>query len=54
MTIIATANTEGSGNYVILDLPLPLEPIIIDMDKPLEDQLPAGIYLDAANEMLLK
>ena len=36
----------------ILDLPVPLEPIIVDLDIPLEDQLPPGIYLEAARKML--
>lgn len=34
----------------ILDLPVPLEQIIIDLDRPLEEQLPQGRYLDAAIE----
>ena len=36
----------------ILDLPVPLEPVIVDLDIPLEDQLPPGIYLEAARKML--
>ena len=36
----------------ILDLPVPLEPVIVDLDIPLEDQLPEGPYLDAARKML--
>ena len=36
----------------ILDLPLPLEPVIVDLDVPLEEQLPPGIYLEAARKML--
>lgn len=36
----------------ILDLPIPLEPIIIDLDRPLEDQLPPGRYLEAAKKFL--
>lgn len=39
-------------NAAILDLPLPLEPVIVDLDRPLEEQLPPGPYLDAAKEML--
>lgn len=49
---IGTVNPDGHGNSVILDLPLPLEPVIVDLDRPLEDQLPAGIYLEAARKML--
>lgn len=37
---------------VLLDLPLPMEPIIVDLDTPLEDQLPPGLYLEAAKKML--
>ncbi len=35
----------------ILDLPAPLEPVEVDLEQPLEDQL-AGVYLDAARAML--
>lgn len=52
MTIIGIANPEGTGNMALLDLPLPLEPIIVDLDRPLEEQLPKGIYLDAARKLL--
>lgn len=36
----------------ILDLPLPLEPVEIDLDEPIEKQLPPGLYLEAAKRML--
>ena len=39
-------------NWVILDLPSPHEPITVDLDKPLEDQLPPGTTLEAAKKML--
>ena len=41
-------------NIVILDLPVPLDPVEVDLDRPLEDQLPAGLYLEAAKAMLSK
>lgn len=40
-------------NIVVLDLPLPLEPVEVDLDVPLEKQL-AGIYLEEARTMLAK
>jgi hypothetical protein len=43
---------KGRGTWVLLDLPVPLEPVLVDIDRPLEDQLPAGRYLDAAQKML--
>lgn len=43
---------DGKGTWVMLDLPLPMEPVIVDLDRPLEDQLPAGPYLDAARKMI--
>ena len=52
--LLATANPDGSGNFAILDLPVPLEPVFVDLDKPLEDQLPEGLYLDAARKLLLE
>lgn len=39
-------------NIVILDLPVPYELIEIDMDKPLEEQLPAGPLLEAVKAFL--
>ena len=38
---------------VLLDLQLPLEPVEVDLDLPLEDQL-HGVYLDAARKMAEK
>ncbi len=35
----------------ILDLPVPLEPVEVDLDKPLEEQL-SGVYLEAAKKMI--
>ncbi len=49
---LGVANPDGAGNFVLLDLPVPLEPVIVDMDRPLEEQLPAGLYLDAARSMI--
>lgn len=49
---LGVANPDGTGNFVLLDLPLPLEPVIVDMDRPLEDQLPPGLYLEAARKMI--
>ena len=40
------------AEMAILDLPIPLEPVIIDLKRPLEEQLPAGEYLEAAKRML--
>lgn len=40
------------SRQVILDLPLPLEPVEVDLDLPLEAQLPAGVYLEAARKMV--
>lgn len=37
---------------VLLDLPVPLEPVEIDLDRPLEEQLPVGVYLEAAKKMI--
>ena len=50
--IEAIANPNGSGNYALLDLPVPLEPVIVDLDKPINEQLPPGLYLEAAKKML--
>ena len=36
----------------ILDLPQPFEPVFVDLDRPLEDQLPAGAVLEAAKKCL--
>lgn len=36
---------------VLLDLPAPLEPVEVDMDRPLEEQL-AGAYLAAAKKVI--
>lgn len=52
--IIGTANPAGTGNFAILDLPLPYDPVIVDLDRPLEDQLPKGPCLDAAVKLLLE
>ena len=49
---LGTINPDGSGNMALLDLPLPLEPVIVDLDRPLEDQLPKGLYLEAARKLL--
>jgi len=49
---LGVANPEGSGNFALLDLPVPLEPVIVDMDRPLEEQLPPGRYLEAARQMI--
>ena len=38
--------------WVILDLPLPLEPICVDLNRPLEEQLPKGHTYEAAKKML--
>jgi len=54
MAHLGTVNTNGSGNYAILDLPVPLEPVIVDLDRPLEDQLPEGLYLEAAKKLMLE
>lgn len=43
---------EGKGNWVILDLPIPLGPVLIDIERPIEEQLPQGIYLEAARKMI--
>lgn len=40
-----TANPDGEGNFVLVDLPAPYEPVIIDMDKTLESQFPKGPFL---------
>ena len=49
---LGVANPEGTGNFVLLDLPVPLEPVIVDLDRPLEEQLPPGRYLEAARKMI--
>jgi len=49
---LGVVNPNGSGNFALLDLPVPLEPVIVDLDRPLEEQFPAGIYLDAAKKMI--
>jgi len=49
---LGVANPEGTGNFVLLDLPVPLEPVIVDMDRPLDEQLPQGRYLEAAKKMI--
>jgi hypothetical protein len=37
----------------IVDLPLPYDPIIIDLDEPLEKQLPSsGPYLEMVREAI--
>lgn len=43
---------KGGGEWAVLDLPVPLEPVIVDLNRPMEDQLPKGPYLDAAKKML--
>jgi hypothetical protein len=48
---VATANPDGTGNWAILDLPF-LDPVFVDLDKPLEDQLPPGPVLEAARKLL--
>ena len=40
------------SNYAILDLPVPLEPVIVDLNRPLSEQLPPGQYLEAAEKMV--
>jgi hypothetical protein len=40
------------SKLVILDLPVPLEPVLVDLEQPIEEQLPPGRYLDAAIKML--
>lgn len=37
--ISAVINPQGTGNFGLIDLPVPYEPVIVDLDKPLEDQL---------------
>ncbi len=49
---LGIANPEGTGNFALLDLPVPLEPVIVDLDRPLEEQLPQGRYLEAARQMI--
>ena len=49
---LGVVNPQGTGNFALLDLPVPLEPVIVDLDRPLEDQLPIGIYLDEARKLL--
>jgi len=46
--------TEREERWTILDLPVPLEPVIVDLNRPLEDQLPHGQYLDAARKMVME
>lgn len=36
---------------VLLDLPAPLEPVEVDLDLPLEDQL-SGVYYEAAKKVI--
>jgi hypothetical protein len=43
---------DGKGTWVMFDLPVPLEPVILDIERPFEEQLPHGSYLEAANKML--
>lgn len=43
-----------SPRLVILDLPVPLDPVEVDLSLPLESQLPKGPYLDAAKKMLAR
>lgn len=37
---------------VILDLPDWLDPIIVDVNRPLEEQLPPGRILEAAKKLV--
>jgi len=44
---------DGKGRWALLCLPDVTDPFFVDLDLPLEDQLPAGrMYLDAARELL--
>ena len=40
------------SRIAILDLELPYEPVCVDLDIPLEDQLPVGPCLEAAKRCL--
>ena len=40
-------------NRVLLDLPIPLEPVEVDLDIPLEEQL-HGLYLEAAKKIIVQ
>lgn len=42
------------GNPAVLDLPLPHEPVLVDLDRPLEEQLPAGPCLEEAKKMMAR
>lgn len=40
------------GQMVIFDLPMPYDPVLVNVDRPLSEQLPAGPCLEAAKKML--
>ncbi len=42
---------KGAGTWAILDLPVPLEPVLVDLDRPMEDQLPER-YAEAARQFI--
>lgn len=46
-----TLNPSGTGNMALLDLPELSEPLFVDLDRPLEDQV-QGRYLEAARKLL--
>jgi len=39
-------------NLVIVDLPIPLEPVEVDLDKSILDQFSPGLVRDAVIQML--
>lgn len=43
--------TVMDGTWAILDLPLPMEPVCVDLEIPLEQQLPPH-YAEAARVLL--
>lgn len=40
--------------WTVMDMPYWMEPIIVDINRPLEDQLPKGPYLDEALKILAR
>lgn len=42
---------QNTPDRVLLDLPVPLEPVEVDLTRPPEEQL-SGIYLEEARKMI--
>ncbi len=49
---LGIANPGGTGNFIMLDLPLPYDPVIVDLDAPLETQFPGEVHRAIVVKML--